>query len=104
MKETINKCLNQTKYKVYISDVELESIVCKEPTKCTTQFLIRPKIFKILAYDEMLIIDEIGLLGNLGGLLGLFVGFSIFGYASTLLDMILEKIKPDNTMRVSMLN
>ena len=105
MKETINKCLNQTKYKVYISDVELESIVCKQgPPKCATQFLIRPKIYKILAYDEMLIIDEIGLLGNLGGLLGLFVGFSIFGYASILLDIILEKIKPENTMRVSLLN
>jgi hypothetical protein len=48
--------------------------------------------------------DEIELLGNLGGLLGLFVGFSIFGYASIVLDMILEKIKPENTMRVSMLN
>ena len=104
MKETINKCLNQTKYKVYISDVELESIVCEKPPKCATLFLIRPKIYKILAYDEMLIIDEIALLGNLGGLLGLFVGFSIFGYASIVLDMILEKIKPENTMRVSMLN
>ena len=104
MKETINKCLNQTKYKVYISDVELESIACKKPSKCATQFLIRPNIYKILAYDEMLIIDEIGLLGNLGGLLGLFVGFSIFGYASILLDMILEKINPENTVRVSMLN
>ena len=104
MKETINTCLNQTKYKVYISDVELESIVCKNPPKCATQFLIRPKIYKILAFDEMLVMDEIELLGNLGGLLGLFVGFSIFGYASILLDMILEKIKPENTMRVSILN
>ena len=83
MKETINKCLNQTKYKVYISDVELESIVCEKPPNCATQFLIRPKIFKILAYDEMLIIDEIELLCNLGGLLGLF---SIFGNASILLS------------------
>ena len=84
--------------------MELESIVYKNPPKCATQFLIRPKINKILAYDEMLVMDEIELLGNLGGLLGLFVGFSIFGYASILLDMILEKIKPENTMRVSILN
>ena len=39
-------------------------------------------------------IDELGLLGNLGGLLGLFVGFSVFGYASILVDIILENIKP----------
>ena len=66
--------------------------------------MIHPKSDQILEYKEMLIVDEIALLGNLGGLLGLFVGFSVFGYASTLVDVILEKIKPENTMRVSILN
>jgi hypothetical protein len=46
-------------------------------------------------YDEMLIIDKIGLLGNLGGLLGLFVGFSIFGYVSIVLDAIVDGTRPD---------
>ena len=46
-------------------------------------------------FDEMLIVDEIGLLGNLGGLLGLFVGFSIFGYVSIVLDAIVDKTRPD---------
>ena len=59
---------------------------------------------QILEYEEVLIVDDIALLGNLGGLLGLFVGFSVFGYASTLVDIILEKILPENPMRVSMLN
>ena len=66
--------------------------------------MIHPKSDQILEYKEMLIVDNIALLGNLGGLLGLFVGFSVFGYASTLVDIILEKILPENTMRVSMLN
>ena len=64
-----------------------------------TQFIINPKSDRIMVYEEMLIVDEIALMGNLGGLLGLFVGFSVFGYASILIDVILEKIKPEN-MRV----
>ena len=66
--------------------------------------MIHPKSDRILEYEEVLIVDDIALLGNLGGLLGLFVGFSVFGYASTLVDIILVKILPENTMRVSILN
>ena len=56
--------------------------------------MIHPKSDQILEYEEVLIFDDIALLGNLGGLLGLFVGFSVFGYASILVDIILENIKP----------
>ena len=52
-------------------------------------------------FDEMLIVDEIGLLGNLGGLLGLFVGFSIFGYVSIFLDAIVDGTRPDCCMNPS---
>ena len=100
----VNACLNQKKYKKYISEVEEEQVDCKDSANCVIEFIIYPKSDQIVGYDEMLIVDEIALLGNLGGLLGLFVGFSIFGYASTLVDVILEKIKPENTMGLSMLN
>ena len=60
-----------------------------------TQFIVSPKSHQITMFDEMLIVDKIGLLGNLGGLLGLFVGFSIFGYASTVLDAIVDGTRPD---------
>jgi hypothetical protein len=46
----------------------------------------------VLVYEETLVIDQIGLLGNLGGLLGLFVGFSVFGYTSVLYDTVVDKI------------
>jgi len=29
-------------------------------------------------YEEILVVDEIGLLGSIGGSLGLFIGFSFF--------------------------
>ena len=90
----INKCLNQKNYKKYISEVVEEPNNCKDPINCHVQVLVHPKSDQILEYREMLIIDKISLLGNLGGLLGLFVGFSVFGYASILVDVILNNIKP----------
>ena len=42
-------------------------------------------------HEEVLIFDEIGLISSLGGALGLFIGFSIFGYVATLLDTIVDK-------------
>ena len=89
----IETCLNQTKYKKYISEVDLEQFDCKDKDNCGVEFQVYPKSDQILAYEEMLIVDKISLLGNLGGLLGLFVGFSVFGYASVLVDVILEKIR-----------
>jgi hypothetical protein len=101
---TVNTCLNQTKYKKYNSEIEQISFNCKEPPNCIIQFAIHPKSNRILVFEEMLIVDEIVLLGNLGGLLGLFVGFSFFGYATVLVDVILEKIRLKITTSVPMLN
>ena len=47
-----------------------------------------------------MILDDIGLLGSLGGSLGLFIGFSFFGYLSKIIDgfanKILSKLLSDN--------
>ena len=47
---------------------------------------------KINVYEETLMIDDTSLVGSLGGSLGLFVGFSFFGYAMPILEAISDKM------------
>ena len=93
MKRNITKCLSQLKFTKYKSEVELVSMSNTEAMPYqVVQFLIRLRSMDVLVYEETLVIDQIGLLGNLGGLLGLFVGFSVFGYTSVLYDTVVDKI------------
>ena len=41
--------------------------------------------------DEILMVSHIDLLSSLGGALGLFIGFSFFGYLATALDAVVDK-------------
>ena len=43
-------------------------------------------------FEETLIFDEIALVGSLGGSLGLFVGFSFFGYVTPILEVGFDKV------------
>ena len=42
--------------------------------------------------EELLIIDGSELVGSLGGLLGLFIGFSFFGFIASISDAAVDKI------------
>ena len=41
--------------------------------------------------EEVLIFDNVGLISSLGGALGLFVGFSFFGYIGSIIDKVVDK-------------
>ena len=56
------------------------------------QFIVGSLSKTVNVYEEILIFDGIGLVGSLGGSLGLFVGFSFFGYVTPILDAIFEKV------------
>ena len=94
----IDGCLHQKKFKQYTATVEqteLESVI--QDLNNTTedmnvQFTLRFTSKDADIFEEILIVDEISLIGSLGGSLGLFIGFSFFGYITTLLDMIVDKL------------
>ena len=56
------------------------------------EFLVGSESNITNVYEEILIVDDIGLVGSLGGSLGLFVGFSFFGYVTPVLDAVFELV------------
>ena len=100
MKNTqkIGRCLNQKSFKHYKTRVEqLDFDIVNEDLLNGTedmniQFNLMFASTVVDIFEEILIFDEISLLGSLGGSLGLFIGFSFFGYITTLLHVIMDKM------------
>ena len=44
-------------------------------------------------FEEILVFDEIGLVGALGGSLGLFVGFSFLGFITTCVETVIDRME-----------
>ena len=96
----INKCLEQkvfTQYSALVRSVGLdyedsESAESFFGTKRNLQFIIRAASNKRNIFEETLIFDDIALVGSLGGSLGLFVGFSFFGYVTPILEAVFDKV------------
>ena len=94
----IEKCLHQKSFKQYtlrVEQVDLENGIEEfdnSTEDMNVQFSLRFTSNNADIFEEILVVDEISLIGSLGGSLGLFIGFSFFGYMTTFLDLIVDKI------------
>ena len=73
--EKIKKCLRQKEFKQYstrVSYEELELFDFQNEKKSTVGFSLTFHSNISTMYEEVLIVDEIGLLGSVGGSLGRF--------------------------------
>ena len=98
----IEECLQQKEFKQYstrIENIEMKVYnqgpynhhLINSSKKSGVIFSMNfPSSFSNI-HEEILIFDDTGLIGSLGGSLGLFVGFSLFGYIITFLDVVLDK-------------
>ena len=78
MKKNIKKCLKQKIFKQYI-EVEMDSVLSNSSylgNASLVSFQFQFPSQNRIIHEEVLIFDEIGLLGSLGGALGMFLGKS----------------------------
>ena len=104
LEKTIQKCLIQSSFLQYsiisndvvsipLHDLKNYSAALENFLKPNNSMLeIHLKIPSDIQtlHEEVLILDKIALLGYLGGSLGLFIGFLLFGYISSIFDFLFD--------------
>ena len=96
--EEITNCLDLKEFKQYSVKVEQVGMDYEDfkksyfGTDSNVQILLKSVSNKANIFEEVLIFDETSLVGSLGGSLGLFVGFSFFGYVTPILEAAFDKV------------
>ena len=94
----IKECLQRKEFNHYSRTNEHDEVKFDKPVEgfangtMNIEFLVASLSSTTNVYEEMLIVDDIDLVGSLGGSLGLFVGFSFFGYVTPVLDAVFELV------------
>ena len=84
-------CLKQKSFSTYSADDD-EKFYVHHPENITAVSFSLAFTERIRSTNhEVLIFSSLDLLSSLGGSLGLFIGFSFFGYLSNLLDAAVDK-------------
>ena len=94
----IKECLQRKEFKHYSGTTEHEEVEDDNHIEgfvnatMNIEFLVGSESNTTNVYEEILVVDDIGLVGSLGGSLGLFLGFSFFGCVTPILDAIFGKV------------
>ena len=83
-------CLKQKSFSTYCTKTE-EIQFYGANTSATVMYSLSFTENITTTNDEVLMVSNIDLLSSLGGALGLFIGFSFFGYLATALDAVVDK-------------
>ena len=98
MRDKIDSCLKQKQFTQYTASRIRNLEIGNDDTKSlfndsmNIQIILNYASNKRNVYEEVFMFDETSLVGSLGGSLGLFVGFSFFGYAMPIIEAIFDKV------------
>ena len=96
VEKKVHSCLQQKQFKQYsVARITKDEFGTNETEFVTGNGILMKFKYasnKINVYEETLMVDDTSLVGSLGGSLGLFVGFSFFGYAMPIVEAISDKM------------
>ena len=88
----VSNCKIQCKIKEYTAQVDKSSFEVNDYGNRSADVMIMHTSALRTVTKEYLIYDAPGMVGNVGGSLGLFLGFSFFGFFSDFLDLLRNKL------------
>ena len=87
-----------------ISLVKFMFLLIQEPYTCSHAFMFNyrfAKPGKVILHTEYYLYDFISTLGNVGGTLGLFIGFSFSGTISYILNFIIARLNGQRNHQIT---